>query len=538
MTTTANSSAMAGGTVTTSGSGRRCGRCGCLLSAYNTDELCAACARAVLPPAEETPRVPVRVWADPEVREALAAWNFGQVSRLVRQRGSIRQEDVAQLTGLSQGFLSMLESGARRLTSIDRIVDFLDGLSVPADLVRVPRRRPVPRTAPAPRVAASPSASTPAGNCVPALDPRPSELDLPWTADAAVVSLAEAAAGLTVSLPMTAARLPDLTAYAHQWATAAPYRLVRTQPTGADIPVNLLEQLQATTDLLRRMDSEYGGGSLAPTGTAHLAVIVGLLRGGRYDEPTGRRLAAIAADAAGQAAWYQLEGGRPAAAPQRLLFAALRTAHASGDQRCGAAILVHLAMGAFRACRPLATVDAIRAAQEGTRTYDAPALHAMLLTWEARGHAKLGRRREALRAIGRAAELCGRGRGDDEPGWLPCLGEGDIHWAAGCCHLDLGDHREAASLLDTAAETLRPEQVRTRGLALARSAAARLRLGDPKGAYETGGRALDVASRIRSACLDEQIRFLTDALPGLARARCAEPGPDRRTAAGRAGGVD
>ncbi len=163
MTTTANSPAIAGGPMATIGTGRRCGRCGCLLSAYNTDELCAACTRAALPPVDETPRVPVRVWADPEIREALAAWNFGQVSRLVRQRGSIRQEDVAQLTGLSQGFLSMLESGARRLTSIDRIVDFLDGLSVPADLVRVPRRRPVPRTAPATRaLAASSTASLPA----------------------------------------------------------------------------------------------------------------------------------------------------------------------------------------------------------------------------------------------------------------------------------------------------------------------------------------------------------------------------------------
>ena len=156
MTTAANPPA-----GTTLGAGRRCGRCGCLLSAYNRDELCAACTRAALPPAEETPRVPIRVWADPEVREALAAWNFGQVSRLVRQRGSIRQEDVAQLTGLSQGFLSMLESGARRLTSIDRIVDFLDGLSVPADLVRAPRRRPVPRTAPAPRAVGAGTAVSP-----------------------------------------------------------------------------------------------------------------------------------------------------------------------------------------------------------------------------------------------------------------------------------------------------------------------------------------------------------------------------------------
>lgn len=525
MTRTANSPAVSGGQVMTLGAGRRCGRCGCLLSAYNTDELCAACTRAALPPAGETPRVPARVWADPEIREALAAWNFGQVSRLVRQRGSIRQEDVAQLTGLSQGFLSMLESGARRLTSIDRIVDFLDGLSVPADLVRVPRRRPVPRTAPAPRAGVvTTTASLPAQRSVSidaaaAPDARRPELDVPWTAETAVAALTEAAAGLTAAAPGPVAALPDLTAYAHQWATAAPNMLARTQPAGADIPVDLLDQLQATTDLLRQMDSEHGGASLAPAGTAHLAVVVGLLRGGRYDETAGRRLAAIAADAAGQAAWYQLEIGRPAAAPQRLLFAALRAAHASGDPRAGAGILVHLATGAFRANRPIATVDAMRAALERTRAYDAPSLHAMLLTWEARGHAKLGRRHEALRAIGRAAELCGHGRGKDEPTWLPRLGEGDIHTHAGCCHLELGDHREAASLLALAAETLRPEQVRTRGFVLAQTALTRLRLGDHAGAYEAGERAVEAGTRIRSACLDEHVRLLVDAMPGLARGR-------------------
>ncbi|WP_327325220.1 helix-turn-helix transcriptional regulator [Streptomyces sp. NBC_01210] len=119
---------------------RACLSCGCHLSAYNDDELCAACTRTRVSPDEELPRIPERVWQDPEVRQALAAFDFGQVSKLVRQLGSIRQEDLAQLAGLSQGFLSMLESGVRRLTSIDRIVDFLDGLNVPAHLVQIPRR--------------------------------------------------------------------------------------------------------------------------------------------------------------------------------------------------------------------------------------------------------------------------------------------------------------------------------------------------------------------------------------------------------------
>jgi hypothetical protein len=41
---------------------------------------------------------------------------------------------MVTLTGLSQSFLSMLETGARRLTNVDRIVQLLAGLKVPLEL--------------------------------------------------------------------------------------------------------------------------------------------------------------------------------------------------------------------------------------------------------------------------------------------------------------------------------------------------------------------------------------------------------------------
>lgn len=50
---------------------------------------------------------------------------------------------MALLTGLSQAFLSLLESGQRRLTNIDRIIVLLDGLNAPID-VTGPMLRPVP----------------------------------------------------------------------------------------------------------------------------------------------------------------------------------------------------------------------------------------------------------------------------------------------------------------------------------------------------------------------------------------------------------
>ncbi|MDN0193890.1 helix-turn-helix transcriptional regulator [Streptomyces sp. S.PNR 29] len=74
------------------------------------------------------------LWQLPDVRQALVNREFGRVCQLIRQHGGIRQDDMATITGLSQAFLSMLESGARKLTNIDKIIQLLEGLQAPLEL--------------------------------------------------------------------------------------------------------------------------------------------------------------------------------------------------------------------------------------------------------------------------------------------------------------------------------------------------------------------------------------------------------------------
>ncbi|WP_405889730.1 helix-turn-helix domain-containing protein [Streptomyces sp. NBC_00133] len=121
---------------------RRCSRCGCRLSCYNSDSRCGGCQRvpAVLPTRQ--PRVLPEVWANVGVQAALAARDFGRLCALVRETSGLRQDDMATLTGLSQPFLSMLETGARRLTNIDKIIILLDGLGAPVELTG-PMLRPL-----------------------------------------------------------------------------------------------------------------------------------------------------------------------------------------------------------------------------------------------------------------------------------------------------------------------------------------------------------------------------------------------------------
>jgi transcriptional regulator with XRE-family HTH domain len=118
----------------------RCRICRCKLSRYNSSgDICGPCERAApadaVPPAAGIPR---HVWSHREVRDTLAALDFGRLSRLLRQLASLRQEDLATMAGVSQGYLSQLESGSRRLANIDKAIAFLNALEVPPELVRLP----------------------------------------------------------------------------------------------------------------------------------------------------------------------------------------------------------------------------------------------------------------------------------------------------------------------------------------------------------------------------------------------------------------
>ncbi|MBC9714473.1 helix-turn-helix domain-containing protein [Streptomyces sp. TRM66268-LWL] len=69
------------------------------------------------------------------MRSALAGWDFGALFSRVRELTGLRQQDLGELTGLTQSTLSMLESGARRLRHIDTIMPVLERLEVPTEVL-------------------------------------------------------------------------------------------------------------------------------------------------------------------------------------------------------------------------------------------------------------------------------------------------------------------------------------------------------------------------------------------------------------------
>lgn len=475
---------------------RQCARCGCRLSRYNADDRCATCVRRMSSPATTLPIVSERVWKDAEVREALTDWDFGRVSRLVRHRGALRQEDLAALTGLSQAFLSMLESGQRRLTNIDKITEFLMGLGTPAELVRLP----LP--------GGSANAESRKAGAQADGDRNPA---LPWTAGRMVGELN----GVVGSHGSNHSGLPPLrgaalTAYVHHWGTAELEPLFRAQD-GSPVPDSLLEHLQGTTDHLRIMDASAGSGTLADLGSAHLDLLLRLLKRGTRTEATGRKLAGIAADTATQTGWFAFDAGQHTEA-QRYFFAALRAAHASGDVRLGAGALSYIAIHAYSTGHPRDAVVAAQAAREKIKMLRAPALEAMLLTRQARGHAVLGEYQATLRALGRAAELCSEGRAEHDPHWLYWINDGEIHGQAGSCYLELGDSGQAIGSFTQAHEALNPADLRTRALFLSRAATAQIRAGDIEAGCATAHEAVNIGEQLQSARLHEHLHTVVEEL--------------------------
>ncbi|MFF8617910.1 helix-turn-helix domain-containing protein [Streptomyces sp. NPDC015350] len=85
--------------------------CGNPLSQYNRTGRCNTCRTS--PPA---PVIPPNIWEDPRLIAALADGDLGQLSKQFRAAAGMNQIDFGKLTGLPQSYVSMLESGRRRLS--------------------------------------------------------------------------------------------------------------------------------------------------------------------------------------------------------------------------------------------------------------------------------------------------------------------------------------------------------------------------------------------------------------------------------------
>ncbi|MEY9211550.1 helix-turn-helix transcriptional regulator [Thermobifida halotolerans] len=75
--------------------------------------------------------IPDVFWQQADVREAVARSDVTRIVRLLRARTDLTQEAIANMTGLSQGMVSQVESGKRSLRNQTKKSRALEGLGVP-----------------------------------------------------------------------------------------------------------------------------------------------------------------------------------------------------------------------------------------------------------------------------------------------------------------------------------------------------------------------------------------------------------------------
>jgi tetratricopeptide (TPR) repeat protein len=186
----------------------------------------------------------------------------------------------------------------------------------------------------------------------------------------------------------------------------------------------------------RRMDDQLGGGNLQTLVTANLSAVLDLLRDRRYDESTGRRLHASAAELLRLQGFLAFDAGRHAQA-QRSWIAALHTAHAAGDRGLGANIL------GFMSCqaKDLGQVrEAIGLAETARTAYPATSakVQAILDLRAAEAYAVDGDITASRRAIDDAFNRFTDPTAEHgEPDWAYWLDQTHAHGQAGYCYLRL-----------------------------------------------------------------------------------------------------
>ncbi|WP_329195284.1 XRE family transcriptional regulator [Streptomyces sp. NBC_01435] len=289
----------------------------------------------------------------------------------------------------------------------------------------------------------------------------------------------------------------SLVGMATEWARVEPERLAGAL-AGRRVDESLLTWLESSVERLPGLANTSPQECADLLGAA-MRVAISLLGSARYDEPTGRRLHTVLAQAAQSAAWLHFDQGRHASA-QHHWRTALHSAHSADNRDLGAGVLSDLAYSATWLGHPGEAVEILSLAR--TRTRHATA-RALLDVRRARALAVLQDDAGTAHALNEAEHQLERGKAQSAPAWVSWMSSADLAVDAGRCWLDLEDPRRATAALEEGLSLLVPERERTRAIMLTYRAQAALAGRDVDAAVTDTRTALDTALRTgASRCLD------------------------------------
>ncbi|MEU8762066.1 tetratricopeptide repeat protein [Streptomyces sp. NPDC048659] len=261
-------------------------------------------------------------------------------------------------------------------------------------------------------------------------------------------------------------------------------------------------EVRAVEDAVRQirlLDDRHGADGLYQRATQPLRTAYALLDAGvSARRSTADRLHNGAGELAISVGWLAHDSGRLDEARSHYAEA-LATARVAGDAALEAHAFCNTSFLARDAGRYR---EAVRAAQAGLRAAQ-PLGSARLLTLltlrEAAAWAGLGDRAACTQALGRAHDLFGRGRGEQDPEWMSFFGEPELEALEAQCWSMLGDWTRAARHAHRATALQDPHFARNLALYRAQLAGNLAHAGHPDEAAAQMQRVVDSLDGVDSA---------------------------------------
>ncbi|WP_433856667.1 transcriptional regulator [Streptomyces kronopolitis] len=325
----------------------------------------------------------------------------------------------------------------------------------------------------------------------------------PWTPEGTIHALDDSGGSIVDRRGFLTAGAGTVAAAIAQWAIAAP--TPANAETGRLIGADVADRFDSRLNDLRHLDDDLGADHVYDAARAEVRFINRLLRNNSYNEATGRRLYASAAEASRLAGWCAYDGGDVAAA-EKHLHAALRASASSGDHTVGATVAAFWANVRYGSATsdPRSALDLIDGALVHRARITSPRVLTMLHIRRARAHSLAGESAAAYRSIDDALTVYDNGipAGDDLPS-MYWVNAGEIHQAAASAALSLQDPARALNHFTAAATHTDPydaeKEPRGTAIYLLRQASAYLVLGDLDGTVETARPAVDLMGGVNSA---------------------------------------
>jgi len=369
---------------------RRCRICQGSLSRYNSESVCASCARQV----STTPTVPTWLWDSLPLRRALAEAELGAALTIFRTAAGLSQLELATLLGWSQSAVARAESGQRdSLYDLRRLFEVVDALDIPRE----------------------------------ALMPL-----LLGSTDEGQVGREEANE-MSMNRRQFGGGLVGL-------AVAAGLSQVQVTAKADSAHIHYFN---ASVEKLYAKDQSVGGGALARDGLRLYHRARKMLDQADYSEAVGRQLMSAAGELAVCVGWLAYDANDHDLS-RDLYFQARLLADQSGDYGLAIRAMEKMSLQSVKLSQKNGlrgsareAVRLSRRAAELARHDPSPQLHALLAAREAIAHAAAGNSQEFSVAITRAWREVDRGYADGAPAWLRFVTSSEItvHEAMGRAYL-------------------------------------------------------------------------------------------------------